>query len=203
MNEKSSNLLPYDGSAVIIDGYLDEKLRSKAFNHLQEKIAWKNDVIKIFGKTIITKRMYAMLAEKKFSYKYSRVNRIAEIWEDDIFLEIKTKIEAICNESFNFCLLNYYPTGAEGMSWHCDNEKELVKNGVICSVSFGSSRKFSFKHKALHTKKDVQLVDGSILIMSGTTQENWLHCLRQSKKIQTPRINLTFRQMVKEKIAFL
>ena len=41
------------------------------------------------------------------------------------------------------------------------------------------------------------LENGSLLVMKGETQENWLHRLPTTKKILTPRINLTFR-MIKE-----
>lgn len=37
---------------------------------------------------------------------------------------------------------------------------------------------------------------GSLLIMKGATQSNWLHSLPKSKKISRPRINLTFRTIV-------
>ena len=85
------------------------------------------------------------------------------------------------------------------MSWHSDDEKSLSKNSAIASVSFGSERKFSFKHKK--TKETVSLIleHGSLLLMKDTTQTNWLHSLPKSKKIKEPRINLTFRNMLDQK----
>ncbi|MCO4785423.1 MAG: alpha-ketoglutarate-dependent dioxygenase AlkB, partial [Marinomonas atlantica] len=76
-----------------------------------------------------------------------------------------------------------------------DAERELVEQGVIASLSFGAKRKFSFKHK--HTKEthSVELDSGSLLVMKGVTQHHWLHSLPTTKKVGTPRINLTFRQI--------
>jgi len=36
---------------------------------------------------------------------------------------------------------------------------------------------------------------GSLLVMSGATQTHWLHRLPQTKTVNKPRINLTFRTM--------
>ena len=84
------------------------------------------------------------------------------------------------------------------MAWHSDAEKDLKKNGAIASVSFGAERKFSFKHKETAEKVEIILPHGSLLIMKADTQSNWLHRLPPTKKISTPRINLTFRTIVKK-----
>jgi alkylated DNA repair dioxygenase AlkB len=91
-------------------------------------------------------------------------------------------------------LLNYYPDGLAGMGWHADNERELVANGVIASVSFGVTRRFDLRHQD-GEKLSVNLADGSILIMAGELQQYWKHQLPVQRKIKEPRINLTFRVM--------
>jgi alkylated DNA repair dioxygenase AlkB len=80
------------------------------------------------------------------------------------------------------------------MGWHSDDEKSLGKNNnTIASLSFGAERKFSFKHKQTKQIDSVVLEHGSLLIMKGATQSNWLHSLPKSKNITQPRVNLTFR----------
>ena len=122
---------------------------------LLNNIAWKNDEALIFGKRIITKRKVAWYAEKPFEYTYSKVTKQALLFTDEL-LKIKSKIEAITNETYNSCLLNLYHDGSEGMAWHSDGEKDLKKNGAIASVTFGAERKFGFKHK--ETKEVISLV---------------------------------------------
>ena len=91
-------------------------------------------------------------------------------------------MEELVGTKFNSCLLNLYHNGNEGMGWHSDDEKSLGKNNTIASLSFGAERKFSFKHK--QTKQTVSLVleHGSLLIMKGATQSNWLYSLPKSEK---------------------
>ena len=73
------------------------------------------------------------------------------------------------------------------------NEKELLKNAAIASLSFGAERKFSFKHRTNQTKIDVLLEHGSLLVMKDETQHHWKHQLPATKKSKLPRVNLTFR----------
>ena len=111
-------------------------------------------------------------------------------------LELKELVEQKTNETFNSCLLNLYHTGEEGMAWHSDGEKDLKKNGAIASLSFGAERKFAFKHKTSKETVSLVLEHGSLLIMKDQTQTNWLHRLPPTKRIFTPRVNLTFRTIV-------
>ena len=84
------------------------------------------------------------------------------------------------------------------MGWHSDDEKSIVKHSAIASVSFGAERKFVLKHKATAKTVSQYLTDGSLLLMKGETQTYWLHALTKTKKVKSPRINLTFRKMVVE-----
>jgi alkylated DNA repair dioxygenase AlkB len=94
-------------------------------------------------------------------------------------------------------LLNLYQDGGQGMSWHSDDEKELGENPTIASLSLGAERKFSLKHKRTQQRISLVLENGSLLVMKDTTQHHWLHSLPKAKKVQTPRINLTFRTILR------
>jgi alkylated DNA repair dioxygenase AlkB len=83
------------------------------------------------------------------------------------------------------------------MAWHSDGEKDLLNNGAIASLSFGAERKFSFKHKITGKLISINLAAGSLLVMKDETQTHWLHRLPPTKKVLQPRINLTFRSMIK------
>jgi alkylated DNA repair dioxygenase AlkB len=82
------------------------------------------------------------------------------------------------------------------MGWHADNEVEIKTKSSIASLSLGADRKFSFKNKTTKETISQLLENGSLLEMKGELQNYWLHCLPKTSKIKTPRINLTFRQMI-------
>lgn len=192
LNDPTENLLPYQGMVNYYGSIMDHKLADQYFQILMDSIAWQNDQAIIFGKLITTKREVAWYGDRNFPYSYSNTNKTALPWTKEL-LELKTLVESTSGESFNSCLLNLYHDGSQSMAWHSDAEKDLKKNGAIASLSFGANRKFAFKHKTTKEKRALYLPSGSLLIMKGETQQHWLHRLPPTKKIQTPRINLTFR----------
>lgn len=195
-NTAETNLLPYDGEVNYFGSIMNAAKAQFYYEQLFQNINWENDKAVLFGKLIFTKRKVAWYGDKAFSYTYSKTTKSALPWTKEL-LELKKMIEQKTGESFNSCLLNLYHSGAEGMAWHSDGEKDLKKNGTIASLSFGAERKFAFKHKTSKQKVDLVLNKGSLLLMKGETQSNWLHRLPPTKKVNSPRINLTFRTIVR------
>ena len=191
-----SNLLPADGIVQYFGKILNEEQIHFYLHKLLHDIQWKNDEAIIYGKHIITKRKVAWYGDDAYSYTYSNTTKQALLWTKEL-LELKQLTEKITGHTFNSCLLNLYHTGEEGMAWHSDDEKALGKNTAIASLSFGAERKFSLKHKLTKETHSILLESGSLLVMKGSTQTHWLHSLPKSMRIKTPRVNLTFRSIIK------
>lgn len=190
--DANKNILPYDGTVNYYGKILDQQQANYYFDRLMKSIEWVNDRAIIFGNEIITKRKVAWYGDQAFEYSYSNTTKKALPWTQEL-LELKALAELKTQETYNSCLLNLYHHGDEGMAWHSDGEKDLKKNGAIASLSFGAERKFAFKHKTTKEKVDLILANGSLLVMKDLTQTHWLHRLPPTKKVSTPRINLTFR----------
>jgi alkylated DNA repair dioxygenase AlkB len=189
------NLLPYDGESYYYGKIVSNDEAHYYLERLLNKILWKNDEAVIFGKHIITKRKVAWYGDTEFSYTYSNITKQALAWTPEL-LALKQVVEQKSGTKFNSCLLNLYHDGNEGMAWHSDDEKSLGKDTCIASLSFGAERKFAFKHKGTKHSFSLVLESGSLLLMKGATQSNWLHSLPKTTKITQPRINLTFRTMI-------
>jgi alkylated DNA repair dioxygenase AlkB len=189
------NLLPQDGEVYYHGRIMDMQKANQFRDELMNDIAWENDQAVIFGKLIITKRKVAWYGDSQFSYTYSGITKTALPWTPALEA-LKRMAEELSGETYNSCLLNLYHTGEEGMAWHSDGEKDLKKNGAIASLSFGAERKFAFKHKQTGEVINTFLEHGSLLVMKGTTQTHWLHRLPPTKKVDAPRINLTFRTII-------
>ena len=190
-----SNMLPYEGEVIYEGSIFNRKQITSYYQNLLHQIPWQNDEAIIFGKHHITKRKVAWYGDKAYSYTYSGVTKQAHLWTPEL-LQLKQKVEEISSTTYNSCLLNLYHDGTEGMGWHSDAEKTLLENGTIASITFGAERKFSFKHKVTRQRVDILLENGSLLLMKGITQKNWLHRLPPTKKVFSPRINLTFRTVI-------
>ena len=194
MNTNTLNLLHQDGIALYYKKAIPENQIKPIFDELLNHISWENERVVMFGKEIITKRKVAFHSDSSIAYTYASRTKIGLPWKETLII-LKNIVESITNEKYNACLLNLYHNGEEAMGWHCDNEKEIVPNSSIASLSIGASRKFSFKHKATKETISIQLENGSLLEMKEAIQQHWWHALPKSKKITESRINLTFRQM--------
>jgi alkylated DNA repair dioxygenase AlkB len=189
------NYLPYDGTVNYYGPMMSADKANSYLRALLENISWKNDEARIFGKHFITKRKAAWYGDEAYTYSYSNATKQALPWTSEL-MDLKQLVEEHTGTTFNSCLLNLYHNGNEGMAWHSDDEASLGKNTTIASLSFGAERKFMFRYK--QTKQTVSLIlqSGSLLVMKDTTQTNWLHSLPKTKKVTTPRVNLTFRTIV-------
>lgn len=187
-----AQILPYDGEAHYYGAILSSDEADLVFEQLLEETPWKRDEVVIFGKKLVTQRCVAWYGDRAFHYQYAGVTKEAQSWTPGL-LALKTKVEEHAQVSYNSCLLNLYHSGQEGMSWHRDNEAELLRRGAIASLSLGAERKFSFKHRRSKERIDQFLEKGSLLVMRGETQEHWLHSMPKTKKVDSARINLTFR----------
>jgi alkylated DNA repair dioxygenase AlkB len=189
--EPTRNLLPFDG----IVNYYGPILRPcDAEDYLEALLAtvrWKSDEAIVCGKHIVTARKVAWYGDSSYSYTYSaRPRSRCRGQESYSLLRRLLKIKPNAR-SIRVCATC---TSSEGMGWHSDDEKALGKDTAIGSLSLGAQRKFSFRHK----KKDghpvsIQLENGSLLVMRGTTQTFWQHSVPKTTKLAAPRINLTFQ----------
>ncbi|GAF55807.1 LOW QUALITY PROTEIN: alkylated DNA repair protein [Psychrobacter sp. JCM 18901] len=194
----TDNLLPYEGKVNDLGVIIDDA--TALYNTLLNELPWQPDIVTLFGKTHITTRQIVWMGDKDVNYQYSGHVRQTVPWSDIVF-HVKQNIEQALAEvgviaSFNTCLLNYYPSGADGMGYHADDEKELGQQPVIASLSLGATRKFVFKHKKTQDKVELYLESGQLVVMHGDTQTFWKHTITKTKMVDAGRISLTFRHML-------
>ena len=193
----TDNLLPYDGQVNDLGIVIDYP--SPLFYNLLTELPWQEDIVTLFGKTHITTRQIVWMGDSDIDYQYSGHTRQTIPWTDTVF-HVKQHVEQQLlilgiDVNFNSCLLNYYPSGEDGMGYHADDERELGEQPVIASLSLGATRKFVFKHKKTQDKVELYLESGQLIVMHGDTQSFWKHSITKTKKVATGRISLTFRQI--------
>lgn len=190
---KGIDLKLKDADVWYFPNFFNEDESNFYFSQLLQNAKWQQDNITVFGKTYKQPRLTALYASNKNPYSYSDITMHPHVFIKEL-LEIKSKIETVIDKNFTTCLLNLYRNGQDSNGWHADNEKELGKNPVIASVSFGANRMFNLKHRYdKDLKHKLVLEHGSLLIMKGVTQHFWLHQIPKTKKKVEARINLTYR----------
>lgn len=184
-----------DASIELYPNFISTEDCHSFFQKLVEETPWQQDPITVFGKTHLQPRLTALFGNEGKPYSYSNIVMQPHPW-NPLLTFLKEKVEVVSQERFTTVLLNLYRNGQDSNGWHADNEKELGRNPVIASLSFGAERMFHLQH---NTHKDaklkINLTAGSLLIMKGTTQHYWKHQIPKTAKPVGPRINLTFRML--------
>ena len=178
------------------ESFFSKKETENFFNQLLEETKWQQDVITVYGKTYPQPRLTALYAINTLPYKYSGIN-MYPLPMSPLLSQIQERINKVCNSKFTSVLLNQYRDGKDSNGWHSDDEKELGKHPIIASLSFGAERFFYLKHrKQKELRLKILLKSGSLLIMEGETQSNWLHQIAKTRRPVGKRINLTFRKII-------
>jgi alkylated DNA repair dioxygenase AlkB len=187
-----------DGEVWLMPNFMPDDKAKNYYDALLSNINWRQEEIKMYGKTHPVPRKTAWYGYPDFNYKYSGIMCNPEPWTKEL-MDIKKVIEHFLpGENFNSVLLNLYRNQQDSMGWHSDDEKELGDFPFIASLSLGSSRIFQLKHKVDKLLKGkIELSHGSLLCMGGPMQSFWQHAVPKSNIPCGPRINLTFRQIKK------
>lgn len=165
---------------------------------LQELLAdtpWQQQEITVFHRQLPMPRLTCWMGEA--AYTYSNLRNDPGLWTSSV-VEIREQMTTLTGQKFNGVLLNLYRDGQDSMGWHADNEASLGSAPMIPSVNLGATRRMRFKPRKGRPGDafGFDLPHGSVLLMSGATQENWLHTITKTAKQVGPRINLTFRSVI-------
>jgi alkylated DNA repair dioxygenase AlkB len=187
---KTSNLLPFLGEVYFYPDFFSSEDAGLFFKLLQEGLVWKQEPIWMFGKQILQPRLTALYGDPKVLYGYSGIAMQAKPFTKELET-IKQRLQDFTQHEFTHVLCNYYRDGQDSMGWHRDNEAVLGQNPKIASLTF-QLRPYNEKVP----KINLELSHGSLLLMEGASQHHWEHQLPKTKKVQQPRINLTFRKLL-------
>lgn len=165
MPVNSQQLLMQDANVTLYQSLFPLQQSRNLFKKLSSNIDWKQEPIKLFGKFFPQPRLTAYYGDK--SYFYSGITMNSSPWLPDL-LKIKSVIEPLAGVKFNAVLLNLYRDGNDYIGWHSDDQRDLVLDSLIGSVSFGSTRRFIYRRKDNHKiKVELSLAAGDFLIMGG------------------------------------
>ena len=166
------------------------------FDSLFQDIDWQQENYRMFGKVMPSPRLVAWYGDEGIDYRYSGICHKPLPWLPHL-LEIKDTIETKLNAPFNSVLANLYRNERDSMGFHADNEPELGLEAIIASISLGDNRTLYMKNKTTKVTHKIPLNHGGLLVMAGQTQQYWLHAIPKQVRSIGPRINLTFRKILR------
>jgi alkylated DNA repair dioxygenase AlkB len=165
-------------------------------DRLRAELPLAGETYRIAGRTVSAPRLVSWHGDEGTDYVYSGARHIPAPWTPGL-AELRAAVEALTGLHFNSALANFYRDGADGMGWHADAEPEIgpsPDDRWIASLSLGAPRRFLLRHRRRREdQRELELGQGSLLVMRGTTQTHYRHAAPKTARPVGPRLNLSFR----------
>ena len=175
--------------------FLDPAESEAIFRDLRRTVDWQQNHLSVFGRRVALPRLTAWYGDPGSCYAYSGIVNDPLPWTETL-QRLRILLQDRTGAKYNSVLLNLYRDARDGVGWHSDDEPELGSSPTIASLSFGEARRLRFRHKRTRESINLELSDGSLLVMRGRSQRDWDHCVPKSTKNLRERINATFRQVL-------
>jgi len=194
MNSLFPELALPQPDVVWLPEFLSAAAQQSLFEFCRDQIDWQQKSLFWNDRQVHIPRLLAWFGD--VDYRYSGLHHPARTMPPEI-RALQEQVEQVLagqglGARFNSVLMNYYRDGNDSIGMHADDETQLGRQPVIASVSLGAGRAFDMVHVATKTKLAYDLRGGSLLVMKGTTQDEWRHGITKQPGAR-PRINLTFR----------
>jgi alkylated DNA repair dioxygenase AlkB len=96
------------------------------------------------------------------------------------------------------------PGWLDSQEWNAHGPVSDRRTCALCcaaSASFGARRDFVLRRNERHDEQwSYPLGCGDVLVMLGTTQDHWMHSVPKRVRLTAPRVNLTFRTIVRPEV---
>ena len=182
---------------ILVRNAVDSVAADAAFVALRERVGWRQDYLRMFGRLISVPRLESWVADEGLDYTYSGIHHDPDPWSEELLM-LRNLVSEHAGATFNSVLCNLYRDGNDGVDWHADDEPEFGPMPVLASWSLGATRRFDLRRVDDHSiKVELELHHGDLVIMRGMTQALWKHRVPKTKKPVGERINLTFRSVIR------
>ena len=181
-------------SLVYEPDWLETGAARALFATLREGLPWERHRITVYGRTLDAPRLSCWIGDAAYTYSGTRFE--PHPWPAAL-APVRERLEAEFDAGFNSVLANLYRDGNDRLGFHRDSEPELGPEPLIASISLGATRRFRLRERKGRASFGIDLEHGSLLVMAGATQRHWLHAVPPTARVVGPRINLTFRRVLR------
>jgi alkylated DNA repair dioxygenase AlkB len=158
----------------------------------------RQETVVLWGRAVPQPRLSLWMGDPVAIYRYSGCTFVPVRWHERV-LDLRWRLERETGQLFNSVLLNLYRDGRDSMGFHADDEPELGQEPVIASVSLGVTRRLVLRPRRKRgstSPRELALTHGSLLVMSGASQRDWVHAVPKELRVSEARLNLTFRRVL-------
>lgn len=173
--------------------WLPAEFARSLFDHLSEVLEFEQRSVTLFGRRVPQPRLIAWCGA--LPYRYSGLTLPPREFPERL-TPVLGEVSREAGTDFNHVLLNLYRSGEDSMGLHADNERELGPDPVVATLTLGAPRKFILRARRGTHRVEYALGNGSLLVMGGRCQSEYVHGVPKTKQPVPPRLSLTFRRII-------
>lgn len=169
------------GTIAYLPGFADPPTARRWFESLSKEVDWHRERRWMYEREVDVPRLVS-------SY------RLDDAKLPPVLAEAARRATRAAQTPFNSVGLNYYRDGRDSVAPHNDHLYEIVAGHPIALISLGATRRMTIRSKTKPRRVlDVDLEEGSLLLMSYETQLHYDHGIPKSRGAVGPRISVALR----------
>lgn len=159
------------------------------FSRLLHGTTWQQRTVPMYGRMVDEPRLSAWWGAED-GPRSQRLDRAPGALA--VLLPV---LDARYHRGFDAIGLNLYRTGQDSVAWHGDRFERDRPVTTVAVLSLGSPRRFLLRPSGGGASRAFELYSGDLLVMDGTCQHTWEHCIPKVARAG-PRMSATFRRRI-------
>jgi len=157
----------------------------RLFDHLLRVVPWRTERRRMYDRVLDVPRLAAFYGESQ-QLPDPALETIKETLSEHYRPEL--------GEPFRTVGLCLYRGGSDSVAWHGDRiGRARTDDTLVAIVSLGTPRRFLLRPRGGGPSRHFELGRGDLLVMGGSCQRTWEHCVPKLSHAHGPRISIQLR----------
>jgi alkylated DNA repair dioxygenase AlkB len=158
------------------------------FTELVDTVRWRQREVPMYGDLVVEPRLSAWWGDEEQPDR--RLDAAPAMLR-----RLLPTLDARYDRGFDAIGLNLYRDGRDSVAWHGDRYERDRPATTVAVLSLGSPRRFLLRPVGGGPSRAFELHSGDLLVMGGTCQHTWQHCVPKVAHAG-PRMSATFRRRI-------
>lgn len=155
------------------------------FDNLVTGVPWRSERRQMYDRVVDVPRLVRFYAEN-------------EPLPDPALVDAREALSTYyfdrLGEPFATSGLCFYRDGSDSVAWHGDDTgRSRTEDTMVAILSLGAARSLLLRPRGGGQSLRFNLGHGDLLVMGGSCQRTWEHCVPKSARSPGPRISVQFR----------